>query len=148
MDQTVTRIDSPAAANGEFPFQPDAILPVQFHHARRGTTSAEGIKSLMCAILIDAVRCFQTNFEARQRDRQQQFREAHFWIFSDEGYGPFSFKEVCSALELDPRGVRHWLLRWQKRRRAGEKARTIRRSSVGISRFFTITARQVAKYFD
>jgi hypothetical protein len=66
MYDTVARIDSPAAANGangEFPFQPEAVLPVQFHHARRGTASIEGIKSLMCAILIDAVRCFQTNYE-------------------------------------------------------------------------------------
>ncbi len=145
MPDTVTRIGSPATAYGEFPFQPEAILPVQFHHARRGTTSVEGIKTLMCAILIDAVRCFQTNLEARQRARQQQFREAHFWIFSDEDYGPFSFKEVCSALELDPRGVRHWLRRWQERRRAGEKPPTIRRSSVGISRFFTVKARRVAQ---
>ena len=83
MYDTVARIDSPAAANGEFPFQPEAVLPVQFHYARRGTASVEGIKSLMCAILIDAVRCFQTNLDARQPARQQQFKEAHFWIFSD-----------------------------------------------------------------
>jgi hypothetical protein len=140
MYDTVARIDSPAAA-GEFPFQPEAVLPVQFHHAQRGTASVEGIKSLMCAILIDAVRCFQTNLEARQPARRRQFREAHFWIFSDVGYGPFCFKEVCSALELDPRAVRHWLLRWQKRRRAGEKPATIRCSPVGISRFFTTTVR-------
>jgi hypothetical protein len=139
-----TRIDFPAA-NGEFPFQPEAFLPVQFHHARRGTTLVEGIKSLMSAILIDAVRCFQSNFEARQAAGQQHFREAHFWIFSDEGYGPFSFNEVCGALELDPRGVRGWLLRWQEKRRAGERAATIRRSSVGISRFFTTQARRVAE---
>ncbi len=145
MAHTVTRIDSLAAVNGEFPFQPEAVPPVQFHHARRGTTTVEGVKSLMCAILIDAVRCFQTNLEARRRARQQQFREAHFWIFSDEGYGPFCFKEVCSALELDPRGVRRWLLRWQERRRAGEKPPTIRCSPVGVSRFFTVRTRRVAE---
>ena len=145
MYDTVARIDSPAAANGEFPFQPEAVLPVQFHHARRGTASVEGIKSLMCAILIDAVRCFQTNLEARQPARQQQFREAHFWIFSDVGYGPFCFKEVCSALELDRHSVRRWLLCWQRTKRAGEKPPTIRRSSIGISRFFTITGRRIAK---
>jgi hypothetical protein len=145
MAHTITRIDFLAAANGEFPFQPEAVLPVQFHHARRTTTSVEGINCLMCAILVDAVRCFQTNLEARHLARQQQFREAHLWIFSDEGDGPFSFKEVCSALELDPRGVRRWLLRWQERRRAGERPPTIRRSSVGISRFFTVKARRVAE---
>jgi hypothetical protein len=145
MPNSVTRIDSPAPPNGEFPFQPDTVLPVQFHHARRGTASVEGIKSLMCAILIDAVRCFQTNLEARKPARQQQFRETHFWIFSDTGGGPFSFMEVCSALELDPHGVRRSLLRWQRRKRAGEKPPTIRRSALRVSRFFTITARRIAE---
>lgn len=141
----VTRIDSLARENGEFPFQPQAVLPVQFHQARRGSRSVEGIKSLMCAILVDALRCFQTNLAARKRGEQQQFREAHFWIFSDDGNGPFSFIEVCNALDLDPRAVRHWLLRWQKRRRAGERSPTIRRSPVGISRPLATTARASRK---
>ena len=141
MVHTLTQLDSLAAPSGEFPFQPEVVLPIQFHHARRDATSVEGIRKLMWAILIDAVRCFQTNLEARQPARQQRFRETHFWIFSDEGYGPFCFKEVCNALELDPRAFRQWLLRWQKRRRAGERPATIRRSPVGISRSLTTTAR-------
>jgi len=145
MAHTVARIDSPTPSNGGFPFQPEAVLPVQFHHARRGTGAVEGIKSLMCAILVDAVRCFQSNLEARKPARQQQFSEAHFWIFSDAGYGPFSFMQVCGALELDPHSVRRWLLRWQRRKRAGEKPPTIRRSTLCIARFFTITARRIAK---
>jgi len=142
---TVARIDSPAAAKGEFPFQPEAVLPVQFHYARRDTALVDGIKRLMCAILIDAVRSFQINLEARKPARQQQFREAHFWIFSDMGYGPFCFKEVCIALGLDPQSVRRWLPCWQRRKRAGEKPPPIRRSSIGIFRFFTITSRRIAK---
>lgn len=141
----VTRINSLASENGEFPFQPQAVLPVQFHQARRGSRSVEGIKSLMCAILVDALRCFQINLAARKRGEQQQFREAHFWIFSDDGNGPFSFIEVCNALELDPYRVRLWLIRWQEKRRAGAKLPTIRRSLVGVSRSFTITAGRVAK---
>jgi hypothetical protein len=45
MYDAVARIDSPAAANGEFPFQPEVVLPVQFHYARRGTASVEGSRA-------------------------------------------------------------------------------------------------------
>jgi len=89
---------------------------------------------LMAGILIDAVRCFQSNFEARHPSRRQEFREARLWIFDDRGTGPFSFRSVCDSLEVDPRGLRNWIVRWREKRRSGERQRMIRRSPVNIAK--------------
>ena len=127
------RIDSTGPAGDELSFRADAVMPAQFYPARRGAASVEPIMRLMAGILIDAVRCFQRNFEARGSDRRQEFREAQFRIFDDKANGPFSFQCVCESLEIDPCGLREWILRWQKDRRSGEKQRMIRRSPVNIA---------------
>jgi hypothetical protein len=127
------RIDPTGPASDELSFRADAVMPAQFYPARRGAASVEPIMRLMAGILIDAVRCFQRSFEAPGSDRRQEFREAQFWIFDDKANGPFSFQCVCESLEIDPRGLREWILRWQKDRRSGEKQRMIRRSPVNIA---------------
>ena len=129
-----TRIVPVSSANDDPSFRADAVMPAQFYPARRRSASVEPIMRLMAGILIDAVRCFQNNFEARHPSRRQEFREARLWIFDDEGGGPFSFRSVCDSLELDPRGLRNWIIRWQEKRRSGERQRTIRRSPVNIAK--------------
>jgi hypothetical protein len=125
MDYQGTRM-----ASGDELFRGDAVMPAQFYPARRGSAAVEPINRLMAGILIDAVRCFQRNLGALQPTRRKEFREAHFWIFDDNGKGPFSFQSVCDALAIDPRALREWIGRWQKSRLAGEKQRTIRRSPI------------------
>jgi hypothetical protein len=106
-------------------------VPAQFW--RRGSASVEPIMRLMAGILIDAVRCFQRNFEALQPNRRKEFREAQFWIFEDKGNGPFSFEDVCDALEIDPRRLRDFIVRWQKDRRSADKQRMIRCCPVSVA---------------
>jgi len=128
-----TRIVPVASANDDLSFRADAVMPAQFYPARRRSASLEPIMRLMAGILIDAVRCFQNNFEARHSSSRQAFREARLWIFDDEGGGPFSFRSVCDSLELDPRDLRKWIVRWQEKRGSGEKQRTIRRAPVKVA---------------
>src|SRR6202035_2415415 len=101
MDDPRTRIDLMGPADDEFSLRADAVMPSQFYPARHRSASVESIMRLMAVILIDAVRCFQRNFEARHPNRRQQFREAQSWIFDDRGNGPFSFQCVCDSLETD-----------------------------------------------
>jgi hypothetical protein len=115
MDNPGTRIDAMGSAGDELSFRADAVMPAQFYPARRGSASVEPIRRLMAGILVDAVRCYQRNFDARHLNRRQEFREAQLWIFDDKGDGPFSFRFVCDALEIDPRGLRDWLVRWQQK---------------------------------
>jgi hypothetical protein len=101
-----TRIDLASPASDNLSFRADAVMPAQFYPARPGSASVEPIIRLMAGVLIDAVRSFQSNFEARNAGRRQEFLEARLWIFDDRGTGPFSFRSVCDSLEVDPRGLR------------------------------------------
>jgi hypothetical protein len=129
-----TRIDPAGPASDDLSFRANAVMPAQFYPARPGSASVEPIMRLIAGILIDAVRCFQNNFEARHPSRRQEFREARLWIFDDRGTGPFSFRSVCDSLEVDPRGLRNWIVRWQEKRRSGERQRLIRRSPVNVAK--------------
>ena len=130
MDDPGTQIYSMDTASDDL--RADALMPAQFYPARRGSASVEPIMRLMGGILADALRCFQRNFEARQRERKQEFREARFWLLHDRGDGPFSFEDVCDALGIDPRRLRSLILSWEKSRRPGDKLRMIRRSAVQV----------------
>jgi len=96
----------------------------------------------MVAVLVDAVRCFQTKSEARNRAGLQEFAEVRSWIFSNYETGVFAFKSVCDLLKIDPGTVRKWLLRWQEGRASGRKPRMIRRAPAAYRRGdATVTAR-------
>jgi hypothetical protein len=83
----------------------------------------------------DAVRCYQVNFDARSPSKKQQFSEARGWLFHDEDSGPFSFRKVCDASEIDPDYVRRGLTSW-KVKRLGEKVTAIRRrQSLSLAAF-------------
>jgi hypothetical protein len=134
MYDAARRIDSASSASEDLSFRADAVMPAQFYPARRGSASVEPIKRLMAGILVDAVRCFQNNFEARHPSRRQEFSEARFWIFDNRGTGPFSFQSVCDALEVDQVALRNWIICWREKRRSGERQRMIRRPPVKIGR--------------
>src|SRR5271155_1302847 len=69
------RIDPAGPVSDDLSFRSDAVMPAQFYPVRRGSASVEPIMRLMAGILIDAVRCFQNNFEARHPSRRQEFRK-------------------------------------------------------------------------
>jgi hypothetical protein len=106
-----------------------AVLPVQFHNARVDKATAEPLRRLMVAILVDAIRCFQTKLALRQPARRQEFAEVRSWIFSDVDNGCFSFRAVCDALGIDPKAIRKRIAEWEEMRCAGDKSRRIIRRS-------------------
>jgi hypothetical protein len=111
--------------------QAEGVLPLQFFGNRRGIRSIEPLRRLMVAMLVDAVRVFQTKIEARQPSTRQEFAEVQRWIFSDDETGLFSFRPMCEALEIDPQTIRNGLVRWKQKRLVAEKGqRVIRHSAV------------------
>jgi hypothetical protein len=94
-------------------FQPDVILPLQFLDVRR-QISAE--QRLMAAVLEDAVHCFQKHLFARNAEQRRLFREAAAWLWDDASTGPFSFRGLCHALDLEPSYIRRGLERWRSQR--------------------------------
>jgi hypothetical protein len=113
----------------------EVLLPVQFHDGRSGATTVEPLRRLMVAILLDAIRCVQTKFDARQPARRQECADARSWIFSDDDRAEFSFKAVCDALDIAPNAIRKYLVQWEEKRLSGDRPRRIiRRAAVSLSK--------------
>jgi hypothetical protein len=114
--------------------QADAALPVQFHNSHAKTTTTEPLRRLMVAVLVDAIRCFQTKLKMRQPARRQEFAEVRSWIYSDDDNACFSFRAVCDVLGIDPKVIRKRLAGWEGMRCAGDKCRRIIRRSAPAAR--------------
>ena len=80
----------------------DAMLPAQFYSPPDSTYKTRGESALMCAVLDDAINCFQKQFVMDGRRVQRLAREAEEWISSNDRSWPFSFINICEALGLDP----------------------------------------------
>jgi hypothetical protein len=99
----------------------------------------EAVKRLMCAILEDALRCFERNHTARTPVRRREFREAENWLFRESaGEGLFSFKNVCHALGVDSNRLRRAMSKRRANALAGEtpkplfrRSPVVRKSSTG-----------------
>ncbi|HEU4345002.1 MAG TPA: hypothetical protein VFU31_25915 [Candidatus Binatia bacterium] len=92
-------------------FSADPLVTQLFFGATpsRGPIAPE--KELMLAVLADAVECFYKYSTARDAVGTRLFREAEEWIFAEDEELPFSFKNICDALGLNPDYIRHGMLR-------------------------------------
>jgi DNA-binding CsgD family transcriptional regulator len=68
-----------------------------------------GERSLMCAVLEDAVRCL-TGEAASGRERRRLAMDARAWFEERNEEWPFSFDSICAALDLDAGPLRSRLL--------------------------------------
>lgn len=113
-DQTVLNTEEKIASL----FQPDTLLAAQYFENLRGKTILEPEKSLMLAVLEDAVECFQTNVSAQTAKRRGLFEEAQQWILEENTDWLFSFANICEVLEINPDYVRRGLQRWKEKKLA------------------------------
>src|SRR6185295_13635322 len=77
-----------------------------------GSTVGRGLpeRALMHAVLEDAIRCLHGG-GSPMRERLSLASEARSWIESGDGRWPYSFENICSALDIDPGRVRSRLAR-------------------------------------
>jgi len=94
-------------------YTPDFMLAEQFFDARR--TGLEGERSLMLAVLRDAVECYQKYALARDPRGRFEFDEARRWIESPDRDWPYSFENICDVLDIDPLYLREGLERYAPR---------------------------------
>jgi hypothetical protein len=108
--------------------EPETILPSQFFDRVQIDASLQPEKRLMLAVLEDAVGTFQKFATAPGRRAHRLFAEAEEWFESDEKTWPFSFMNVCQALDLEPLYVRSGLRRWRdgQRREEADSAKVLR----------------------
>src|SRR2546428_2319125 len=105
-------IDPEGFPNGASPGS-DTLLPAQRYGPRRGSAAMEPMKRLMMAILVDAIRCYQRNFDAVTLRKRREFGEAQNWLFKDRNDGPFAFDSICYVLDTNPDFLRRRLFQLQ-----------------------------------
>jgi hypothetical protein len=103
-------------------FQPDSLLPAQFFAALKQRSQSCGERRLMAAILEDAIDCFQKYLWAKDNRSRNLRLEAENWFLSDDDSWPFSFINVCHALDLEPGFIRRGLMGWKERQLAQRAA--------------------------
>lgn len=94
-----------------------SVLPAQFFADRK--KPPEPLERLMLAVLLDAIRCYQSKFGSRGVRQRIEFHEARQWLFDGWSEGPFSLHSVCSVLGIEPRMVQGTVSDWAWRKRAG-----------------------------
>jgi hypothetical protein len=110
---TMSHGDSVSELSAEF----EGVLPQQFFESHRADGSAEPLKRLMFALLLDAVRCFRS-----ERLNPHLYSEAAKWIFSTGKGESVSFVSVCQSLELTPDSLRRGLLEWRGKQSMARRA--------------------------
>jgi hypothetical protein len=87
-------------------FQPDTVAPAEYFTIYEKKPDLEPEKTLMLAVLEDAIGCFQ-NFVCAMDNRQKKWiLEAEEWFNEEESEWTFSFENICDALRLDPKYLR------------------------------------------
>jgi Arc/MetJ family transcription regulator len=106
-------------------YTPDLMVAEQFFDVRRA--GLDGERSLMLAVLRDAVECYQKYALARDPRGRFEFDEAQRWIDSSDRDWPYSFENICDVLDIDPLYLREGLERFAPRglRREMRKPRIV-----------------------
>ena len=97
-------------------FVPDTVLPSQDFAPRDALPEAE--RSLMVAVLEDAVRCLLNHCRATDNEKRGLYRTAVQWFRAVDHTGLYTFENVCEVLGLEASYVRRRLLDERDRRRA------------------------------
>jgi hypothetical protein len=87
----------------------DTSMVEQYLDTFRRSVHLEPEKSLLAAILEDAVQEYRKYSRAHDANGKKRFREAEEWIMRGGNDWIFSFDNVCDLLGLDPEYVRRAL---------------------------------------
>jgi hypothetical protein len=93
--------------------EPD-ILAIHQYSDHQGTSGRQPEKSLMSAVLLDAVECFEKYLLLHDEHSNRLFKETENWILDNDREWLFSFINICDALAIDPHYLRQGLLHWKQ----------------------------------
>ena len=101
----------------------DTVTRDQFFDNFKRKRPLEPERELMLAVLADAVECYWKYSGARDGIGTRLFQDAREWLLEDDELRPFSFVNVCSALQLDPGYIRRGVFaRKQQNAKLDEKS--------------------------
>jgi hypothetical protein len=89
---------------------PEAALPAQFAEIWHKSRAISPERALALAVLSEAVVDLDKFRFATRRRQQRLYWEAYEWVASDDRIWPFSFANLCDALNLTVEPVRKQLL--------------------------------------
>lgn len=95
-------------------FQPDVLIRDQFVATYKRRFHLEPEKTLMLAVLQDAVVCFQDSLAATDRRKRRLFLEAQEWIMEEDTDYLYSFENICDSLGFSPSYLRRGLMSWKE----------------------------------
>ena len=102
------------------------LLPEQFAESARMLEVAEPERRLLLAVLCDAIVVFQEHVVGTTGAPLRP-NEAERWILSDDRRWPYSFVNVCEALDLAHEPLRRTLVNWRWRMAATSRSPAGRR---------------------
>ncbi len=94
----------------ETQLQPDTLLAYDYFESFRRKQALEPEKQLMEAMLADAINIYRLYAFAESLEKTRRFSEARRWLWSDDWRWPFSYRNVCEVLGLDPGYLRRGLM--------------------------------------
>jgi hypothetical protein len=95
------------------PLEPDTLVPAQYFDRVGSDVAFQPEKRLMLAVLEEAIATFQRHVVAENRRSQRLVEEVECWASGTETDWPFSFENVCAALNLEPEYLRTGMERWK-----------------------------------
>lgn len=98
-------------------FGPDTLVPAQYFDRVGSDAAFQPEKRLMLAVLEEAIATFQRHAIAETRRSQRLVEEVEEWVAGTSGEWPFSFANVCAALDLDADYLRAGMTRWKEAER-------------------------------
>jgi len=102
-------------------FGPDTLVPAQYFDRVGGDAAFQPEKRLMLAVLEEAIATYQRHLMSTTRRSARLVEEVEEWVAGVGGDWPFSFDNICAALDLEPEYLRAGMQRWKdaERRKAG-----------------------------
>ena len=92
----------------------DLIVPSQFFDRIKAERSSQPEKRLMLAVMEDAIATFQKSAPAMTRRQRRLLKETEEWIGSADSSWPFSFENICAALDIEAEYLRGGISRWKE----------------------------------
>jgi hypothetical protein len=104
----------PLDAVGSAELVPEQMLPVQFAELLLRPAEQRPELRLMSAVLQSALRTFCEYADVRSGRAARLFHETADWFGSPDVAWPFSFENICDAVDLDAAWIRGLLARWHR----------------------------------
>ena len=117
----------------------DLIVPSQFFDRIKAERSSQPEKRLMLAVMEDAISTFQKSVHGATRRQRRLLKETEEWIASADTSWPFSFENICAALDIEAEYLRAGLKRWKSTLLAQHQPRD---SAVSHSPFRRVSGRR------